>query len=75
MIFYRFHEAAGSLVAITRDITGANLPKSPSGWKADGQTEVTQGGRPRWGVEPDVIIATIERDGLFLRPGSPLAGE
>lgn len=68
MISYRFHEAAGSLVAITRDVTGANLPKSSSGWKADGQTEVTSGGRLRFGVEPEMITASIEREGYFVRP-------
>lgn len=66
MIFYRFHEKEGPGVVITNDITGANLPKVSSGWKADGQTEVRERGARRLGAEPKDIINTIEREGFFL---------
>ncbi|MEE4207464.1 MAG: hypothetical protein V2I39_14310 [Erythrobacter sp.] len=66
MPYYRFHERDRSAVVITDDITGAKLPKSNSGWKADGLTEVVAGGRPRFGVEPAEIISSIERDGFYL---------
>lgn len=66
MIYYRFHQAIGSLVVITNDISGANLPKSDSPWKADGQTQIDPQGRLRFGIEPSEIIETIERDGFFV---------
>ena len=66
MIFYRFHESAGRTVAITDDITGAKLPKAEGSWKADGQTEVSERGKLRFGVQPEEIIATIAREGFFL---------
>ncbi len=66
MIFYRFHEKEGPRVVITNDITGATLPKVGNGWKADGQTEVREGGAQRLGTDPREIIDTIERDGFFL---------
>jgi len=66
MIFYRFHEKAGPRVVITNDITGASLPKSDSGWRADGQTEVRAGGAKRLGVLPADIIDAIEREGFFM---------
>ena len=66
MIFYRFHELGGRAIAITDDITGAKLPKVPGAWKADGQTDVSEGGRMRLGHRPEEIIATIGRDGFFL---------
>ena len=66
MLCYRFHEAHGPKVAITKDITGANLPKSESAWKADGQTEIIEGGGLRLGVDPKEIIAAIEREGYFV---------
>ena len=66
MIYYRFHETSGPLIVITNDVSGANLPKANSAWRADGQTQVDPRGRPRFGIEPREIIATIERDGLFV---------
>lgn len=66
MIFYRFHEKDGPRIVITNDITGANLPKVGSGWKADGQTEVKEDGAQRLGVTPKEIIETIEREGFFM---------
>ncbi len=66
MIFYRFHEKDGHLVAITNDITGSSLPKAAGGWRADGQTEIKEGGAKRLGTDPKEIIATIEREGLFI---------
>jgi hypothetical protein len=66
MLFYRFHDAGGSMVALTNDITGSNLPKSESVWRADGQTEIREGGSLRLGVNPKEIIATIGREGLFV---------
>ena len=66
MPYYRFHEADGSAVAITNDVSGASLPKANSSWRADGLTEVAAGGRTRFGVEPSQIIAAIERDGFYL---------
>lgn len=66
MLLYRFHEAGGSTVVITNDITGANLPKCEGVWKADGQTEISAGGGRRLGVDPEEIIAAIERDGIFV---------
>jgi hypothetical protein len=65
MIFYRFHEVGGRAVVITSDQSGTNLPKG-STWKADGQTEVSPGGRPRLGSTPEAIVEAIERDGYFL---------
>jgi len=65
---YRFHEADGSTAVITDDITGGKLPPSTLGWKADGLTEFFAGGRPRFGVEPADIIASIQRDGYFHAP-------
>lgn len=69
MIFYRFHEDNGPRVVITNDITGANLPRVGNGWKADGQTHISDS-RPgrgmRFGVEAKEIIETIEREGFFL---------
>lgn len=67
MTYYRFHEADGSAVAITDDITGAKLPKAKSAWKADGLTDVILGGRSRFGIEPAEIIASVEKDGLYLK--------
>ena len=64
--YYRFHEADGSTTAITDDITGGKLPKANSAWKADGLTEVLVGGRPRFGVEPATIIASVQQDGFYL---------
>jgi hypothetical protein len=66
VIYYRFHQAIGSLIVITNDVSGANLPKSSSVWRADGQTVVEPGGRVRFGVEPSEIIETVERDGFFV---------
>jgi hypothetical protein len=66
MIFYRFHEKEGPRVVITNDITGANLPKVGSGWKADGQTVVKEGGARRLGVDAGEIIETIDREGFFM---------
>lgn len=66
MIFYRFHEKDGPSVVITNDITGGNLPRVGSGWKADGQTEVNERGVHRLGVDPRSIIQTINRDGFFM---------
>ena len=66
MIFFRFHDSAGPAVAITDDITGTKLPKAIGSWKADGQTEVSEGGRLRFGVQPGEIIAVIAREGYFL---------
>ena len=66
MLFYRFHDANGPTVVITNDITGVNLPKSESVWKADGQTEISEGGGLRLGVNPKEIIAAIEREGIFV---------
>ncbi|MFL0356618.1 hypothetical protein ACI5KX_09055 [Erythrobacter sp. GH1-10] len=66
MPYYRFHEADGSAVVITDEISGTKLPKANSSWKADGLTEVVVGGRIRFGLEPSEIIATIERDGFYL---------
>lgn len=66
MIYYRFHQASGPLVVITNDPSGANLPKADSAWRADGQTQVDPRGRLRFGIDPRKIIATIERDGLFV---------
>jgi hypothetical protein len=66
VIYYRFHEANGPAVVITDDITGANLPKSQSAWKADGQTQVAARGPRRFGVAPEEIIAAIARDGFYL---------
>jgi hypothetical protein len=63
---YRFHEADGSAIAITDDVSGARLPKPTSGWIADGLTEVVAGGRMRFGVDPAEIIAVIEKDGFYL---------
>jgi hypothetical protein len=66
MIFYRFHEAGGPAVVITNDITGANLPKIDNLWTADGQTEVSERGGPRLGVDPREIIEAIGREGFFV---------
>jgi hypothetical protein len=66
MLFYRFHEADGPAVVITNDITGANLPKGEGTWKADGQTEIREGGGLRLGVMPKEIIEAIEREGFFV---------
>ena len=66
MPFYRFHERNGHHVAITDDITGANLPKVDGDWKADGLTEIRVDGPKRLGVEPEFIIDTIEREGFYL---------
>lgn len=66
MTFYRFHEKDGPRVVITNDITGANLPKVGGGWKADGQTEVKQGGAQRLGASPGEIINVIERECFFM---------
>ena len=66
MIFYRFHEAGGSAVVITSDITGANLPKTDNAWTADGQTEIREDGGSRLGVEAREIIEAIEREGFFV---------
>jgi hypothetical protein len=66
MIFYRFHEAGGPAVVITNDITGANLPKIDNAWTADGQTEITERGGPRLGVDPREILDAIGRDGFFV---------
>ncbi|MGX7951425.1 hypothetical protein ACWPM1_02555 [Tsuneonella sp. HG249] len=66
MIYFRFHEAGGQAVVITNDRSGSNLPKSSFAWKADGQTDVSKGGRGRFGETSDEIIATIERDGFFI---------
>jgi hypothetical protein len=74
LTYYRFHEADGSAVAITDDITGGKLPRPASGWKADGLTTVVPGGRQRFGVEPAVIIAGIEQDGYFLATLQPPGG-
>jgi hypothetical protein len=68
---HRFHEADGSAIAITDDVSGASLPKATSGWIADGLTEVVAGGRMRFSVEPAQIIAVIERDGFFLVKREP----
>ena len=74
MSYYRFHEADGSAAAITDDITGGKLPQSPSGWKADGLTEVVANGRSRFGVEPAEIIAAVLRVGYFKAPLKPPGG-
>lgn len=66
MPYYRFHQSDGPAVAITDDRSGAKLPNIGSEWKADGLTEVTIGGRKRFGVEPAEIIASIEREGFYL---------
>jgi hypothetical protein len=66
MLFYRFHDADGPTVVITNDITGANLPRGESAWIADGQTEISERGGPRLGVDPRKIIAAIEQDGIFV---------
>jgi hypothetical protein len=69
MLFYRFHDADGPTVVITNDITGANLPKGESAWIADGQTELSERGGPRLGVDPRQIIAAIEQAGIFVGSG------
>jgi len=66
MLFYRFHDAHGPTVVITNDITGANLPKGESVWKADGQTQIREGGGLRLGAYPKEIIAAIQREGFFV---------
>ena len=66
MTYYRFHEADGSAVAITDDIAGTKLPKPNSAWKADGLTNLAADGRPRFGLEPTEIIASIQRDGVYV---------
>lgn len=66
MIYYRFHEADGQTIAISNSKTGSNLPTPLSMWRADGQTDVSAGGRTRLGSTPDEIIDAIERDGYFL---------
>lgn len=66
MIFYRFHEKDGPCVVITNDITGSNLPRAESGWKADGRTELKEGRGKRFGVDIGEIIAAIERDGYYV---------
>lgn len=66
VIYYRFHQTSGPLIVITNDVSGANLPKADNPWRADGQTQIEPLGRPRFGIEPDEIIATIELDGLFV---------
>lgn len=66
MTCYRFHEAGGRAVAFTSDITGGNLPKSATIWLADGQTDLSAGGRPRAGTAPEQIIEAIESTGYFV---------
>lgn len=66
MICYRFHEADGPGVAFTSDITGGNLPRLAAIWKADGQTDLSTGGRPRAGTASEQIIAAIETAGYFV---------
>lgn len=66
MPYYRFHQSDGSAVAISDDRSGSKLPNISSAWKADGLTEVVVGGRLRFGVEPEKIISSIEREGFFL---------
>ena len=72
MLFYRFHDAGGPTVVITNDITGANLPKGESAWIADGQTEISERGGPRLGVDPRHIIAAI-RMSICVTPTRPCA--
>jgi len=66
LAFYRFHQSSGALVAISNDITGANLPKAEGAWKADGLTKVEPGDRPRLGATAEAILAAIEKEGFFL---------
>jgi hypothetical protein len=68
MKLYKFAARVGSRVALTKDQTGANLPKDGAPWKLIGTTEVEADGKPRIGASSDEIVAAVEKDGFIIWP-------
>ena len=65
--YYKFKPTAGYSLAISADMTGANLPPVTYGrWTLVETLEIVPGDGARFGPDADAIIKGVREEGFYL---------
>lgn len=68
MDVHKFQKKTGSMVILTPDRAGADLPGGPNAWFFEKTLSLNENDPPRIGASSKDILAAIKRDGFYKWP-------